>query len=51
MGHFEYVGTGGGVSPQAQAVIDQINQNGGKPQDYILGTGADSQALLNEVLR
>jgi len=50
-------GQGGGVdviaslSPSAKAVIDQINQNGGKPQDYILGTSKDSQALLDEVLK
>ena len=63
-GHFDYKGVGwgtggqgGGVdviaslSPSAKAVIDQINQNGGKPQDYILGTSKDSQALLDEVLK
>jgi len=41
---------GGWVSPQAQDIIKQINQNWGKPQDYILGTGADSQKLLQEVI-
>lgn len=53
-GHFDYKGVGAGqwaVSVKAQAVIDQINKNGGKPQDYILGTWADSQALLNEVIK
>lgn len=39
------------LSPQAQAVINQINTAWGKPQDYILWTSAASQRLLNEVLQ
>lgn len=60
-GHFDYkgVGNGGGsgqadisnLSKEAQSIIAQINSQGGKPTDYILGTSKDSQALLQEVLQ
>lgn len=39
------------LSKEAQNIIAQINTQWGKPQDYILWTSKDSQALLQEVLQ
>jgi len=38
------------LSTEARNIIAQINSQWGKPQDYILGTSADSQKLLQEVI-
>lgn len=44
-------GSGVGVSPEAQNIIDLINKSGGTVDDYIKGTSIESQKLRNEVFQ